>query len=248
MGILENKTVLLTGGTGDIGRAVALLLASEGADIVLTCTHRNEDTEKFLDRVKAFGHRVECIISDASDFKAAHELVDYVVKEFGKLDILINNAGIVRDNLILRMSEKDFDQVIGINLKSVFNYTHAAAPHMVRARVGSIINMTSIVGESGNAGQCNYAASKAGIIGFSKSVAKELATRNIRCNCVAPGFIDSRMTEHMPEVIRDHWLKSIPSHKAGSVEDVAGVVLFLASDLSSYVNGQVIDCCGGLNC
>ncbi|MCQ2177587.1 MAG: 3-oxoacyl-[acyl-carrier-protein] reductase [Bacteroidales bacterium] len=248
MGILEGKTVLLTGGTGDIGRAIALLLASEGADIALTCTHTNAGTAGFLESLKSFGHRVECIVSDASDFKSAHDVVDGTVREFGRLDILVNNAGIVRDNLILRMSEEDFDTVINVNLKSVFNYTHAAAPHMVRARSGSIINITSIVGESGNAGQCNYAASKAGIIGFSKSIAKELATRNIRCNCVAPGFIESRMTEHLPEAVREHWLKNIPSHKGGSVEDVAGTVLFLASDRSSYINGQVIDCCGGLNC
>jgi len=248
MGQLDSKVALITGGTRNIGRAVALAFAREGADLAITCTHIGEEAKKTIAEIEAMGRKVKCYESDASDFKAAHELVEDVVKTFGKIDVLVNNAGIVRDALILRMTEEDFDQVINKNLKSVFNYTHAVAPLMLRARKGSIINMSSVVGVSGDPGQCNYAASKAGIIGFSKSIAKELGPRGIRSNCIAPGYINSEMTEKMPEPIRDYWFRQISMHRGGEVEEVAGVAVFLASDASSYVSGQVINCCGALVC
>lgn len=248
MGILDGKVALITGGTRNIGKAISLLFAKEGADIAITCRHIGDEAKDTISRIEAMGRKVKCYESDATDFKAAHELVDNVVNSFGHLDILVNNAGIIKDTLILRMTEEDFDSVLNADLKSVFNYTHAAAPYMIRARKGSIVNMSSIVGVSGNPGQSNYSAAKAGIIGFSKSIAKELGTRGIRSNCIAPGLITSEMTADMPEEIREFWLKRISLHRAGTVDEVAGVALFLASDLSNYVTGQVINCCGGLVC
>lgn len=248
MGILDGKVALITGGTRNIGKAISLLFAKEGADIAITCRHIGDEAKDTISRIEAMGRKVKCYESDATDFKAAHELVDNVVNSFGHLDILVNNAGIIKDTLILRMTEADFDSVLNADLKSVFNYTHAAAPYMIRARKGSIVNMSSIVGVSGNPGQSNYSAAKAGIIGFSKSIAKELGTRGIRSNCIAPGLITSEMTADMPEEIREFWLKRISLHRAGTVDEVAGVALFLASDLSNYVTGQVINCCGGLVC
>lgn len=248
MGALEGKVVLITGGTRNIGKAISLLFAREGADLAITCRHIGEEASDTIAQIEALGRKVKCYESDATDFNAAHEVVEDVIKTFGHLDVLVNNAGIVKDTLILRMSEEDFDSVVGANLKSVFNYTHAAAPYMMRARKGSIVNMSSIVGVSGNPGQSNYAASKAGIIGFSKSIAKELGSRGIRSNCIAPGLIDSTMTECIPPEIRQAWIQRTSARRPGTVEEVAGVALFLASDLSTYVNGQVINCCDTLVC
>lgn len=243
---LNGKVALITGGTRNIGKAISLLFAKEGADIAITCRHAGEEAEDTVRRIEAIGRKVKCYESDSTDFKAAHEVVEDVIKTFGHIDVLVNNAGIVKDALILRMSEEDFDSVIDGNLKSVFNYTHAVAPFMLRARKGSIINMSSVVGVAGNPGQSNYSAAKAGIIGFSKSIAKELGARGIRANCIAPGLIDTPMSSSIPDDLRDFWHKRISMHREGSVDEVAGVALFLASDSSSYVSGQVISCCGGL--
>lgn len=243
---LNGKVALITGGTRNIGKAISLLFAKEGADIAITCRNAGAEAEDTIRRIEAMGRKVKCYESDSTDFNAAHEVVEDVIKTFGHIDVLVNNAGIIKDALILRMTENDFDSVIGGNLKSVFNYTHAAAPFMLRARKGSIINMSSVVGVAGNPGQSNYSAAKAGIIGFSKSIAKELGAKGIRSNCLAPGLIDTPMTSAIPDGLRDFLHKSIPMHREGSVDEVAGVALFLASDSSSYVNGQVISCCGGL--
>lgn len=248
MGTLEGKVALITGGTRNIGKAISLLFASEGADLAITCRHIGQEARDTIAQIEALGRKVKCYESDAADFKAAHEVVDDVVNTFGRIDVLVNNAGIVKDALILRMSEEDFDSVIDTNLKSVFNFTHAIAPHMIRARRGSIVNMASIVGVSGNPGQCNYAASKAGIIGFSKSIAKELGIKGIRSNCIAPGLIETPMTRSIPPEIKEHFIKQLSARRAGTVDEVAGVALFLASDQSSYINGQVINCCDTLVC
>lgn len=245
MGLLEGKVALITGASRGIGKAIALKFASEGADIAFTDLHVDMGTVSDLE---ALGARVRAYESDASDFAAAHKVVDQVLAEFGRIDVLVNNAGITRDGLILRMEENQWDSVININLKSAFNFTHAAVPVMSRQRGGSIINMSSVVGEHGNAGQANYSASKAGLIGLAKSIAKEMGPRGIRANCIAPGFIISDMTAAMPEEVRQSWIKSIPLRRGGTVDDVAKVALFLASDLSSYVSGQVISCCGAMNC
>ncbi|MBQ0127881.1 MAG: 3-oxoacyl-[acyl-carrier-protein] reductase [Bacteroidales bacterium] len=245
MGLLEGKVALITGASRGIGKAIALKFASEGADIAFTDLHVDMGT---VSELEALGARVRAYESDASDFAAAHKVVDQVLAEFGRIDVLVNNAGITRDGLILRMEENQWDSVININLKSAFNFTHAAVPVMSRQRGGSIINMSSVVGEHGNAGQANYSASKAGLIGLAKSIAKEMGPRGIRANCIAPGFIISDMTAAMPEEVRQSWIKSIPLRRGGTVDDVAKVALFLASDLSSYVSGQVISCCGAMNC
>ena len=245
MGLLEGKVALITGASRGIGKAIALKFASEGADIAFTDLHVDMGT---VSELEALGARVRAYESDASDFAAAHKVVDQVLAEFGRIDVLVNNAGITRDGLILRMEENQWDSVISINLKSAFNFTHAAVPVMSRQRGGSIINMSSVVGEHGNAGQANYSASKAGLIGLAKSIAKEMGPRGIRANCIAPGFIISDMTAAMPEEVRQSWIKSIPLRRGGTVDDVAKVALFLASDLSSYVSGQVISCCGAMNC
>ncbi|MCQ2174363.1 MAG: beta-ketoacyl-ACP reductase [Bacteroidales bacterium] len=246
MGILEGKVALITGGTRNIGKAISLLFAKEGADIAITCRHIGDEARDTIGRIEALGRKVKCYESDATDFKASHEVVDDVVRTFGHLDILVNNAGIIKDTLILRMTEEDFDSVLNADLKSAFNYTHAAAPYMARARKGSIVYMSSIVGVSGNPGQSNYAAAKAGLIGFSKSIAKELGSRGVRSNCLAPGLISSEMAAGIPDELRDFWLKRISLHREGTLDEVAGVALFLASDQSSYITGQVINCCGGL--
>ena len=245
MGLLEGKVALITGASRGIGKAIALKFASEGADIAFTDIKVNEDTVKELE---AFGVKVRAYASNAADFAQTHETVEQVVADFGRIDVLVNNAGITRDGLMLRMDEAQWDAVINVNLKSAYNYIHACTPIMARQRGGSIINMSSVVGVSGNAGQCNYSASKAGLIGLAKSIAKEMGPRGIRANCIAPGFIISDMTAALPEEVRQAWIKTIPLRRGGTPEDVAKVALFLASDLSSYVSGQVIHCCGAMNC
>ena len=245
MGLLEGKVALITGASRGIGKAIALRFAAEGADIAFTDIKISEDTVKELE---ALGVKVRAYASNAADFAQTHETVEQVMADFGRIDILVNNAGITRDGLMLRMDEAQWDAVINVNLKSAYNYIHAVTPIMARQRGGSIINMSSVVGVSGNAGQCNYSASKAGLIGLAKSIAKEMGPRGIRANCIAPGFIISDMTAALPEEVRESWIKTIPLRRGGTPEDVAKVALFLASDLSSYVSGQVIHCCGAMNC
>lgn len=248
MGLLEGKVALITGATRGIGKAIALKFASEGADIAFTGRKMNEAVEETVRQLESFNVKVKAYASDASDYNLAHELVKEVHAEFGHIDILVNNAGITKDGLMMRMSEEQWDEVLSVNLKSAFNFIHACTPIMARQKAGSIINMSSVVGVSGNAGQCNYSASKAGLIGLAKSIAKEMGPRGIRANCIAPGFIDTDMTSALPESMREEWKKQIPLRREGTPEDVANVALFLASDLSGYVSGQVINCCGGMNC
>ena len=245
MGLLEGKTALVTGASRGIGKAIALAFAKEGADIAFTDMTINEDTVRELEQT---GVRVLALESDASDFAQAHEAVEKVKEAFGRIDILVNNAGITRDSLMLRMDEAQWDAVLTVNLKSAFNFIHAVTPIMSRQRGGSIIGLSSVVGEHGNAGQANYSASKAGMIGLTKSIAKEMGPRGIRANCIAPGFIVSDMTAAMSEEVREAWVKTIPLRRGGTPEEVAKVALFLASDLSSYVSGQVINCCGAMSC
>ena len=246
MKLLENKTALITGASRGIGRSHALLFAEEGANIIFTDLKQNEQSDALVAELRAKGVRADFVASNASDFAQAQEVAAWVADNYGRLDILVNNAGITRDQLILRMSVEDWNLVMDVNLRSVFNYTKAFAPMMMRQRSGSIINISSIVGLNGNAGQCNYAASKAGIIGFTRSIAKELGSRGIRCNAVAPGFIETPMTQQLPEDVRKDWMTQIPLHRGGLDTDVAHVSLFLASDLAGYVTGQVISCDGGL--
>ena len=245
MGLLEGKVALITGASRGIGKAIALKFAAEGADIAFTDIKINEDT---VSELEALGVKVRAYASNAADFAQTHETVEQVLADFGRIDVLVNNAGITRDGLMLRMDEAQWDAVINVNLKSAYNYIHAVTPIMARQRGGSIVNMSSVVGVSGNAGQCNYSASKAGLIGLAKSIAKEMGPRGIRANCIAPGFIISDMTAALPEEVREAWIKTIPLRRGGTPEDVAKVALFLASDLSSYVSGQVIHCCGAMNC
>lgn len=248
MKLLEGKVALITGGTRGIGKAIALKFASEGANIAFTYVSNSAVAEETVAEISALGVSCKAYISNAAEYAAADEVVKSIMADFGRIDILVNNAGITKDGLILRMSEEQWDSVISVNLKSAFNFTRLVTPIMAKQRAGSIINMTSVVGVSGNAGQCNYSASKAGLIGLAKSIAKELGPRGIRANCIAPGFIDTDMTAKLPENMREQWCATIPLRRAGSGEDVANVALFLASDLSAYVTGQVINCCGGMNC
>lgn len=245
MGLLDTKVALITGASRGIGKAIALRFAAEGCNIAFTDLKVDPAT---VQELEALGVKVKAYESDASNYEATHSVVDRIVADFGKIDILVNNAGITKDGLMLRMEEAQWDAVINVNLKSAFNFTHAVLPLMARQRAGSIINMSSVVGEHGNAGQANYSASKAGLIALAKSVAKEMGPRGIRANCIAPGFIVSDMTDAMPQEVRDAWVKTIPLRRGGTVEEVAKVALFLASDLSSYVSGQVISCCGAMNC
>ena len=246
MKLLQDKTALITGASRGIGRRHALLFAEEGANIIFTDLQENENSASLLAELRAKGVRADFLASNASDFAQAQDVAKWVEENYGRLDVLVNNAGITRDQLILRMSVEDWNLVMEVNLRSVFNYTKAFAPLMMRQRGGSIINISSIVGLNGNAGQCNYAASKAGIIGFTRSVAKELGSRGIRCNAVAPGFIETPMTQQLPEDVRKDWMTKIPLRRGGLDTDVAHVSLFLASDLAGYVTGQVISCDGGL--
>ena len=248
MGLLTGKVALVTGATRGIGRAIALRFAAEGAEVAFTYRSQHEAAQALVSEIEAMGVRAKAYTSDASDFTMAHEVVDDVKATFGHIDILVNNAGITKDGLMMRMDEAQWDAVIDTNLKSAFNFIHACTPVMARQRGGSIINMSSVVGVSGNAGQCNYSASKAGLIGLTKSIAKEMGPRGIRANCIAPGFIATDMTGALPEEIRKEWEKQIPMRRGGTPEDVAGVAVFLASDLAGYVTGQVISCCGGMGC
>lgn len=246
MKLLEGKVALITGGARGIGKAIALKFASEGADIAYTDLADNDITKATTKAIADLGVKVKMYVSNASNFDETHKVVEEIHKDFGRIDILVNNAGITRDGLMLRMSEQQWDIVIDVNLKSAFNFIHAVSPIMMRQRSGSIINMSSVVGVGGNAGQANYAASKAGLIALAKSVGKEFGSRGVRANCIAPGFIITDMTGVLPEDVRQQWEKQIPLRRGGTPEDVANVATFLASDLSSYVSGQVINCCGGM--
>lgn len=246
MELLKGKVALITGAARGIGKAVAMKFAEEGCNIAFTDLAINEAAEETLSELKAFGVEAKAYASNAASFDESHTIVEQIAKDFGHIDILVNNAGITKDGLLLRMSEAQWDAVLNVNLKSAFNFIHACAPIMMRQRSGSIINMSSIVGVEGNAGQANYSASKAGMIGLAKSTAKELGSRGIRANCIAPGFILTDMTLQLPEETRKEWEKNIPLRRGGSVDEVAKVALFLASDLSSYVSGQVIECTGGM--
>jgi 3-oxoacyl-[acyl-carrier protein] reductase len=244
--LLTGKVVLVTGASRGIGRGIAVLFARHGANVAFTYLSSVEKGMELENELKAFGVNAKGYRSDAADFKAADELVTAVVADFGTIDTLINNAGITRDTLLMRMSEQQWDEVINANLKSVFNLTKAVQRPMLKQRSGSIINMSSVVGVKGNAGQANYAASKAGIIGFSKSVALELGSRNIRCNVIAPGFIETEMTGALDPKVVEQWREGIPLKRGGSPEDVANACLFLASDMSGYITGQVLNVCGGM--
>lgn len=246
MKLLEGKVALITGAARGIGKAIALKFASEGANIIFTDLKIDENAIATRDEIAAKGVKVLAIASNAADFQQAHQVVEDSVREFGKIDILVNNAGITRDGLMMRMSEDQWDSVININLKSAFNFVHALTPLMIREKSGSIINMSSVVGLAGNAGQANYSASKAGMVGLTKSIAQELGSRGIRANAVAPGFILTEMTAKLPEEVKKEWAQKIPLRRGGLPEDIANVCLFLASDLSSYVTGQVISVCGGM--
>ena len=246
MDLLKGKTAIITGASRGIGRAIAVKFAKEGANVAFSDIVFDDNASSLETELKGYGIMAKGYASNASSFADSQAFVDEVVKDFGKVDILVNNAGITRDTLLMRMSEEQWDLVIGVNLKSVFNLTKATQKYMLKQQSGSIINMSSVVGVSGNAGQTNYSASKAGIIGFTKSVAKELGSRNIRCNAVAPGFIITEMTAKLPEEVRKDWISKIPLRRGGTPEDVADVSVFLASDLSSYVSGQVINVCGAM--
>jgi len=246
MELLQNKVALITGATRGIGKGIAIHFAKNGANIAFTYVSSEEKAKALEDELNAFGIKAKGYKSDAGDFKAADELVTEVVNEFGTIDILVNNAGITRDTLLMRMSEQQWDEVINANLKSVFNLTKAVQRPMLKAKKGSIINMSSVVGVKGNAGQSNYAASKAGIIGFTKSIAIELGSRNIRCNAIAPGFIETEMTGALDEKVVQQWRDSIPLKRGGTTDDVANLTVFLASDMSTYITGQCINVCGGM--
>ena len=248
MKLLEGKVALVTGAGRGIGKAIALRFAQEGANVAFTDLAVNEAVEQTVKEIEALGVKAKAYASNAANFDETHEVVKQVVEDFGRIDVLVNNAGITKDGLMMRMSEAQWDAVINVNLKSAFNFIHAVTPVMAKQRSGSIINMSSVVGVSGNAGQCNYSASKAGMIGLAKSIAKEMGPRGIRANCIAPGFIITEMTNQLSQEVKDAWAVQIPLRRGGTPEDVANVALFLASDLSSYVSGQVIHCCGAMNC
>jgi 3-oxoacyl-[acyl-carrier protein] reductase len=243
---LQGKTALVTGASRGIGKGIAHTLAKAGANIAFTFVSSVEKAKAFEAELQALGVKAKGYQSNAAEFAEAEKLVEEIVKEFGSLDVLVNNAGITKDTLMMRMSEQQWDDVLDTNLKSAFAMTKAAMKPMMKAKSGSIINITSVVGITGNAGQANYAASKAGMIGLTKSVAKELGSRNIRCNAIAPGFIETEMTETLNEEVKAEWIKGIPLKRGGKPEDVANCVLFLASEASSYISGQTINVCGGM--
>ena len=247
MKLLQGKVAVITGAAPGIGKTIAIKFANEGADIAFTDLAIDDNAKATEAEIAALGVKVKGYASNAANFEDTHNVVTEIVKDFGRIDILVNNAGITRDGLMMRMSEAQWDMVINVNLKSAFNFIHAVSPVMMKQKSGSIINMSSVVGVSGNAGQCNYSASKAGMIGLAKSIAKELGSRGIRANCIAPGFIITDMTGALSDEVKEAWAKQIPLRRGGTPEDVANVCTFLASDLSSYVTGQVIHCCGGMN-
>ncbi|WP_372949025.1 3-oxoacyl-[acyl-carrier-protein] reductase [Mariniphaga sp.] len=247
MKLLEGKTAIVTGASRGIGKAIALKYAQEGCNVAFTDLFEDENMKTTEAELQSLGVKAKGYASDASKFDDTERVVNQIVEDFGRIDVLVNNAGITKDTLLMRMTEEQWDAVINVNLKSVFNFTKAAQKTMLKQRSGSIINMSSVVGVSGNAGQANYSASKAGIIGFTKSVARELGSRGVRSNAIAPGFIITEMTAKIPEDARKAWEASIPLKRGGTPEEVAGVATFLASDLSSYVSGQVIQVCGAMN-
>ncbi|NNF32591.1 MAG: 3-oxoacyl-[acyl-carrier-protein] reductase [Saprospiraceae bacterium] len=247
MGLLNGKVALITGGSRGIGEAIVKGYAAQGADIIFTYVSSEEKAQKVAEEASSLGASVKAIRSDAADFSQSEELVKTVLEEFGKVDVLINNAGITADTLMLRMNEEQWDKVMNVNLKSVFNMTKHCLRPMLRNRGGSIINMSSVVGVFGNAGQANYAASKAGIIGFTKSIAKEVGSRGIRCNAIAPGFIETDMTDALDDATRQAYVDSIPLKRLGNGKDISDACVFLGSDMSTYVSGQVLSVCGALN-
>jgi 3-oxoacyl-[acyl-carrier protein] reductase len=247
MSLLKGKVALITGASRGIGKAIALKFVQEGADVAFTDIRKDEFMENTEKELQAFGNKVKAYESNAASYEASEATVNQIIEEFGRIDILVNNAGITRDNLLMRMSEQEWDMVMNVNLKSVFNLTKQVIRPMMKQRSGSIINISSVVGVFGNAGQSNYSASKAGIIGFTKSIAKELGSRNIRSNAIAPGFIETEMTHVLPEDVRKAFMNAIPLKRMGSPEDVANAALYLGSDLSTYISGQVLSVCGALN-
>jgi 3-oxoacyl-[acyl-carrier protein] reductase len=247
MGLLSGKTALITGAARGIGKALALKFAEEGANIAFTDLVLDENAKATEAEIAAMGVKVKAYASNAADFEQTHQVVEEIAKEFGSIDVLVNNAGITKDGLLLRMTEAQWDAVLTVNLKSAFNFSHAVVPVMLRQRKGSIINMSSVVGVHGNAGQCNYSASKAGMIGLAKSIAQECGKKGVRANAIAPGFIITAMTDQLSEETRKEWCEKIPLHRGGTPEDIANVALFLGSDMSSYVSGQVIQVDGGMN-
>ena len=247
MKLLEGKTAIVTGAARGIGKAIAMRFAAEGCNIACTDLVIDENGKATEQEIEALGVKAKGYASNAASFEATHQVVEEIVKDFGRIDILVNNAGITKDGLMMRMTEQQWDAVINVNLKSAFNFVHACTPVMMKQKSGSIINMSSVVGVSGNAGQTNYSASKAGMIGLAKTIAKELGSRGIRANAIAPGFIETEMTHALTEEQRAKWAETIPLRRGGSPDEVAKVCVFLASDLSSYVSGQVINVCGGMN-
>ncbi|MDD4921783.1 MAG: 3-oxoacyl-[acyl-carrier-protein] reductase [Bacteroidales bacterium] len=247
MKLLEGKTAIVTGAARGIGKAIAIKFAQEGANIAFTDLAIDDNAKATEAEIASLGVKVKGYASNAANFEDTHKVVEDIARDFGRIDILVNNAGITRDGLMMRMTEQQWDMVINVNLKSAFNFVHAVTPIMMKQKAGSIINMSSVVGVSGNAGQANYSASKAGMIGLAKSVAAEMGSRGIRANAVAPGFIITEMTGQLSDEVRAEWNKTIPLRRGGTPEDVANVCTFLASDLSSYVSGQVIHCDGGMN-
>ena len=246
MNLLKNKNVIITGGSRGIGKAIAEKFAQNGANLAITCIEINDEALELVKNIESLGVKAKAYESDASDLQSAIKLAEDVFNDFGSIDVLVNNAGITKDNLLLRMSEEDFNDVMKVNMNSVFNNTKAVLRQMLKQKNGSIINLSSVVGVKGNAGQSNYSSSKAAIIGFTKSVALELGSRNIRCNAIAPGFIETEMTKALQQDQINEWAESIPLKRSGKPEDVANTSLFLASDMSSYITGQVMNICGGM--
>ena len=246
MNLLENKNVIITGGSRGIGKAIAEKFAQNGANLAITCIKMSDEALDLVKNLESLGVKAKAYESDASDFESAIKLAENVFNDFGSIDVLVNNAGITKDNLLLRMSEEDFNDVMKVNMNSVFNNTKAVLRQMLKQKNGSIINLSSVVGVKGNAGQSNYSSSKAAIIGFTKSVALELGSRNIRCNAIAPGFIETEMTRALQQDQINEWAESIPLKRSGKPEDVANTSLFLASDMASYITGQVMNVCGGM--